>query len=189
MQPRIPGGSSDLSWTGMRGRSRRRCPEKGDDLACTERCPRPARHTSGDVAKSLSSPPKINMPPATATAASAMKPCHRPVIDCWICSSGASQGRPPPDLRWPGLQEGPRVTERKVRQAVMTGSWFRPLVIGQQVASLVKALDIKNSSMRRVAFQRLMQMMRSTASAITCCIGLAVASPTKCSSRVKAALA
>ncbi|MCS3551602.1 hypothetical protein M2202_009592 [Bradyrhizobium japonicum] len=37
------------------------------------------------------------MPPATATAASAMKPATGPVMDFWICSSGLSHGRLPPD--------------------------------------------------------------------------------------------
>src|SRR5690606_31408325 len=38
------------------------------------------------------------MPPAIATAANAMKPATGPVIDCWICCSGDSQGNPPPPL-------------------------------------------------------------------------------------------
>ena len=36
------------------------------------------------------------MAPAMATAASAMNPATGPVIDCWICCRGDSQGRPPP---------------------------------------------------------------------------------------------
>src|SRR5690606_21964336 len=56
-------------------------------------------------AKSLSSPPKISMPPATATAANAMKPATGPVIDCWICWSGPSHGRPPPPLARAGWLE------------------------------------------------------------------------------------
>ena len=40
------------------------------------------------------------MPPATATAANAMKPATGPVIDCWICCSGPSHGRlPPPEAK------------------------------------------------------------------------------------------